>query len=268
MSSIQIYISVNQLENTGVVLEYLLEKIKRSSLKDQKIILCHSKDWKKVKSDLNIEYFNTQTDYTSYEYPALAKIWNDSKQQEDFYGLYLHCKGSSKIVQRDLDNGIAWADYMLYGLLTHSDRCLKYLNDDVDLVGSLWHWHYKGNFYWFNSKYIKKLQDPYSLNTTTRFDAEYWCATPLWFNQSFIPKVKNLFYIPDLKHDDQFLELKQEKYLPNLNDQYVLNYSFEQFLKNKWYGVFDKIVISSKEYEQFRTELHKFLNYDGTIEIT
>jgi hypothetical protein len=88
----------------------------------------------------------------------IRKFWQDSNEL-DFYGLYLHCKGSSKTDILEFENGLRWASLMMYGVIDNSDTCLYHLNQGCDLVGSMWHWHYKGNFYWFNSTYVKQIVD-------------------------------------------------------------------------------------------------------------
>lgn len=267
MKNIQIYVCVNKLPNTKVVINYLLERIAYSALNEYPINLCHSNDFENVQTKLNVQYHNTRTDYTAFEYPTLKKLWVDSNNQEEFYGLYLHCKGSSKTTNLELSNCFAWADYMLYGLLDNADLCLNHLSNGADLVGSMWHWHFKGNFFWFNSSYIKQLIDPLSMNTASRFEAEYWCALPLWYNQGKFPKIKNLFYIPSLKNDNDFLEHRKSGYIPNLNSCTHLNEPFEEFLQKRWYGSFDKITVTKQEYEKYHCEIYKFLNYDGTVSI-
>lgn len=199
-----------------------------------------------------------------FEYPALQRIWQDS-QSEDFFGLYIHCKGASKIDIDELQNGIAWLEYMLYGLVDNMDLCLDHMIRGADLVGSMWYRHFKGNCFWFRSDYVRGLMSPMSMDTTNRYHAEYWCAQNYWWGGYRYPKVKNLFYIP-LNSDNDFLQLKRNGYVPDLNERNECS-NIEVAIKSNNYTIFNDINISLSDYNKYNNEIIKFSNYDSNIKI-
>jgi len=267
---IRIYISCNKLPHTEASLFNIIIKIKSSILKNEKIIIIHSKDWTPYHflNELDIEYVNNELDYTSYEFPAIRKLWQDSNEL-DFYGLYLHCKGSSKTDILELNNGLQWASLMMYGLIDNGITCLHHLNMGADLVGSMWYWHFKGNFFWFKSEYIKQLVDPYLMDMSHRINCEFWPAFGYWWNKYSLPKVKNLFYV---EHSfvssegkiiyDNFTNLQE---LPKLSKKTILQENLQEFLNKNYYAAFDIINITNEELAEHRGIIKKYLNYDGLI---
>lgn len=268
----RIYISCNSLPNTQKSLSFLYEKIFNSKLKTTEIVLVHESNFNL--HDLNI--YNLNITYTqgldnSFEYSALHKMWKDS-QNEDFYGLYLHCKGSSKTDEIELTNCLAWVEYMLFGLLDNIDTCLFYLDNGADLVGSMWYRHFKGNFFWGKSTFLRQLLDPLvyynNIEHYTRYTAEYWISYAYWsgFNNSIslpFPKIKNLFYLP-LETDADFLKLKNQHIVPDLNHKYICN-SIGELIKNGVLEVYDTVITTKKDFEENKEELFKYVNYDFEI---
>jgi hypothetical protein len=253
----RIYISCNTLPNTNNSLAYLYKKIANSNLKDCPVTLVHDNNF----NFYNLNKYNLKISYilgedNSFEYPCLYRLWVDSLN-DNFFGLYLHCKGSSKTENLDIENSYAWMYYMLLGLVDNTDLCLYYLNKGADLVGSMWYRHFKGNFFWFKSEYIKKLINPMSLIDSGRFAAEYWCGSHYWFNSNIpIPLVKNLFYLP-LVNDLSFIELKNKNYMPDLTERYVCN-DIDEVIANNYYGIFDEI----KNIESISDRYTPYLNFN------
>lgn len=266
MTPVRIYISVNQLPRTEQSLDLLLTHIRCSLLRTAEIILCHSTDWDHTANlaGLNITLHNTGLTAVAYEFPALRKIWMDS-QHEDFRGLYLHCKGSSKTDETEWQNAVAWAEYMLMGVVDQAQRCLRHMDAGADLVGSQWHWHWKGNFYWFRSAYIRQLVDPFLMDQDYRQNCEHWCSYAFWWGRYSLPRIRNLFYIPGLVTDTDYLSLKTLGIKPNFDGRLELRSSFADFLQRRWYGAFDSIQITADEFAQYSDMLPKFLNYDGVV---
>ena len=174
MKPVRIYIGVVELANTKDSLLHIINKIKNSNLRNEKIIIVHSSKWQKydylLESDLNIEYYNSNLDSDSYELPTLFKMWQDAAIM-DFNGLYIHCKGSSYTDSVKYENAKAWSTLMMYGVIDNSDLCIHHLNKGADYVGSLFYWHFKGNFYWFRSEYIKQLVNPMDMDHSYRLNA-------------------------------------------------------------------------------------------------
>ena len=264
MKPIRIYISCNELPNTKASLFHIISKLKVSSLKSEKIIIIHSNDWTPYDflDGLNIEYVNSGFAASHYEYPAIRKFWQDSNEL-DFYGLYLHCKGSSKTDRLEFENGLRWASVMLYGVVENSFTCLYHLNAGADLVGSIWHWHFKGNFYWFNSSYVKQIADPYSMNVEFRYHGEFWAAWAYWWGMFELPKIKNLFYLPNISNNDA--EFINVDVFPPLSQQKIIASPFNDFLNTHIYLAFDVIALTNDEFVQFRPLLKRYLNYDGIV---
>jgi len=283
----RVYISCNSLPNTQRSLEFLYQKLYNSSLKNEEIILVHDSKFKidSVNSySLNIKYVQGTDDI--FEYSALHKMWEDS-QNLDFYGLYLHCKGSSKTDEIEFLNNIAWAEYMLFGLIENIDLCLYHLENGADLVGSMWFRHFKGNFFWCKSSFIKKLFDPLHfvehMPCYGRYAAEYWCSFAFWYGKDNplsatlhsyrygndiplpYPKIKNLFYL-SLQTDADFLNLKKQYIIPDLNYKSTC-YDINEVIKNEehYLGIYDKIIITKKDFEKNKDVLFKFMNYDSEI---
>ena len=270
MKPIRIYISCNELLNTRTSLLHIITKIRSSLLKNEKIIIVHSKGWIPYDflSGLNIEYVDSGLDTSAYEFPAIRKIWQDSNEL-DFYGLYLHCKGSSKTDILELDNGLRWASLMMYGLIDNGITCLHHLNMGADLVGSMWYWHFKGNFFWFNSGYVKQLVDPYEMDVSCRYNCEFWPSFAYWWNKYILPKIKNLFYV---EHSfvssegkilyDVFTNIKE---LPKLSQKIILQGNLQEFLNKNDYIAFDIINITNAEFVEHRSIIKRYLNYDGYV---
>jgi hypothetical protein len=242
---IKIYISANEgLPNLEGAVKFLFEKIKNS----------------KIPYD-NLEIISRE--FSKFEYPALNKLWLDS-HIEDFYGLYLHAKGASKTNEQAFTNCLAWAEYMLYGLLDNYLLCLHHMENGADLVGSMWYRHFKGNFFWFKSSYIRNLKSPSNYDTNNRYPAEFWCAGHYWLNKEAPqPKVKNLYYIP-IKNDNDFINVAKAQYIPELNKKEICE-DFHKFLTSKNLQIFDIIKVSEIEYFQYNQIFKNFLNYDGEI---
>ena len=222
-----------------------------------------------IQTCLNLNGFDTssvqviESSSDKFEYPALDKCWVDS-QTSEFYGLYLHCKGASKVNETEFMNGLAWLRYMLYGVVCHSEVCIAHMDKGADLVGSMWYRHFKGNCFWFKSSYVRGLIRPNALNTADRYIAEYWCSQAYWFNQGIaLPRVKNLFYLP-IEKDADFLALSETGYNPELSHITYCS-DLTSLVANPDYSVFDELVITKEEHDRYAGEIFKYMNYDASI---
>ena len=201
---------------------------------------------------------------SQFEYPALKRIWDDS-QVEEFYGLYLHCKGSSKTDEEQFQNGLAWLEYMLYGLVDNINLCLDHLKSGADLVGSMWYRHFKGNCFWFKSEYIHGLMNPMTMDITSRYQAEYWCSQNYWWGRYKYPKVMNLFYMP-IETDNDFIKLKSKNYIPSLTDKNKCCNISEVISKNN-YSIYNDLDLTWNDFYLFKDEIVKHANYNSIITI-
>lgn len=271
----KIYVSANGLPNTNYILSIILNKLELLDI-TYEIVIVHDSNFDsslfKNIYDLNLRF--VLSDDNLYEYPALRTLWLDS-QNDEFYGLYLHTKGASKVKYNELQNSVAWMEYMMFGVLDNLKSCIKHLNEGADLVGSMWYNHFKGNFFWFKSSYIKTLLDPYHFTITDRFNAEYWISMPFdshWFNvakQYFglnlsYPSIKNLFYLPINNDLTDFLKLKNSNYMPDINKKVVTD-DIHSLVINNIYFAYDEIQISKENFEKIKDKLKPHLNYDSKI---
>jgi hypothetical protein len=149
----------------------------------------------------------------------------------------------------------------MYGVVTNSDLCLYHLESGSDFVGSMFHWHFKGNFFWFKSEYVKQLVDPMELSPTYRYHCEFWGLYSYSWGKYPLPKIKNLFYLP-IKTDDDFINIKK---LPSLFDKSILTEPFSDFLQKGFYYAYDIILVNGLEFNAYKYEFKKYLNYDGVV---
>lgn len=273
---IKVYISVNTLPNTNYILAILLNELSKINLNCEVNIIHDSTfeiDLFKNLTTLNLKF--KKGDDNLFEYPALRTLWLDSKE-DDFYALYLHVKGASKVDYIELQNSVAWLKYMLFGVLTNFTICINHMNAGADIVGSMWHNHFKGNFFWCKGSYVKTLLDPYLFNVTDRFNAEYWISMPFdnhWFEFSKksynvdlkLPLIKNLFYLPIENDLTDFLKLKNSNYIPNLNENLTTSNIAEIIYKE--FITYDELYISKEDFNKFKNDLSMYLNYDAKINI-
>ena len=239
-----------------------------------KIYISKNDDLPKVDRSFSIlknkldKYWNNvivvNSNSSQFEYPALKRIWDDS-QVEDFYGLYLHCKGSSKTDEEQFQNGLAWLEYMLYGLVDNINLCLDHLKSGADLVGSMWYRHFKGNCFWFKSEYIRGLMNPMTMDITSRYQAEYWCSQNYWWGRYKYPKVMNLFYMP-IETDNDFIKLKSKNYIPSLTDRNKCCNISEVISKNN-YSIYNDLDLTWNDFYLFKDEIVKHANYNSIITI-
>lgn len=93
------------------------------------------------------------------------------KSKKEFYGLYFHTKGTTSISEYQS----YWRKFMSYFLIKNYKLCVDILNrgfytcgvDYIDFINK----HYAGNFFWFNSNYVKKLD--YITDINNRYNAEF-----------------------------------------------------------------------------------------------
>lgn len=278
----KVFLGVADLPNTLFSTTTILNEIHKSSyFEDIEINICHTSDFsfdlKKELSSycLNLKFIDTGYPKTYFiEYLAQHELWKAS-QSEDFYALFLHSKGSSKTDKTQQDNAKAWSRIMLHGLVDNAHLCEHHLNRGADLVGSMWYRHFKGNFWWGRSDYLRQLIDPMQMNQSNRFDSEYWCTLPYWWNTTPIAKVKNLFYLKQYKTDNSFLEIEKSSLEKNLFNEITIfidkridssqKYTIEEFINNSGdFSNFDDVYILEDSIELL-PKIKLMLNYDGFV---
>lgn len=112
-----------------------------------------------------------------FEFPTLNELHLHSNKIKH-YGWYIHTKGVSD------PRGKHWRDYLNHFNIIKWKNALAKLREGYDLCGvkllqanGAHQMHYSGNFWWYDSEYIKKLCSPMDLDTTRRHNAEFWCCS-------------------------------------------------------------------------------------------
>jgi hypothetical protein len=98
---------------------------------------------------------NTKT-YKNLTINSMIEFAKESNHE--FYGLYFHTKGMTNI--HSTQNN--WRHFMMYYLVTNYKLCIDILNRGfytcgVNYLDTPMGKHYSGNFFWYNSIYLKKL---------------------------------------------------------------------------------------------------------------
>lgn len=183
-----------------------------------------------------------ERDLKSFEFVTLRLIEQESG---DYHGLYFHTKG---VTYPNHIGGKVWREYMNYynilewkksveKLKTHDTCGVKFLNKEQKPAFTP---HYSGNFFWFNSDYVKKLPKIDSLNKTDRYQAEFWIgkADPKaaslcqkfinYASKEFKPEKTNV-YVHTLAYNLPEIVEKSVKDLHSKNkniEHYVVNLDF------------------------------------------
>jgi hypothetical protein len=109
----------------------------------------------------------------SYENITINSMLEFSKKnKKEFYGLYLHTKGTSSGNNKAVSN---WRNFMMFYLVNNYKLCIDILNRGFYTCGVNYlnyPKHYSGNFFWFNSNYLRTLN--YIIKVEDRINAEYW----------------------------------------------------------------------------------------------
>lgn len=155
------------------------------------------------------------TDNRRYEGNTLSVLYQWClKQKHNKFVCYLHSKGISKEM---LDTEYFpekwiydWRFMMLYHCVTKHGICMEMLRKH-DAVGCrVMHSpmiHFSGNYWWANSDYIKKLQDPYDVSRYkhkyVRLGCEFWIGNNhLGKDGKWVNRKSNLetLHQPSVKH--------------------------------------------------------------------
>ncbi len=132
-------------------------------------------------------HFYHHPDIKQYEFFTL-KIMKRVCDNSDklFYGAYIMSKGCSYNTEPNKTSGKVWRDYMMRWVITnwkenYHAMTMKYRGYDLCCVKVVparespnKTTHASGNFFSFNSEYIKSLPKVEDFDTTNRFYAEIW----------------------------------------------------------------------------------------------
>ncbi len=167
-----------------VVKEQLAELIK-SGLYDASdmIYVGCSGDFDKIKSLLcnhgKFEFLDCGAG-DHYEFPTLYILEINARTQQPFYCYYIHAKGVSHKTEPRKTESYWFRKYLQHYVIGRWNDCLQAIKDGCDTAGAQWvgegefNRHYRGNFWWADSEYIKTLPSISTLDTTNRFLAEFW----------------------------------------------------------------------------------------------
>jgi hypothetical protein len=128
--------------------------------------------YKNVRSVINPNQHMEETE-------TLKSLLDFSQNNPGYKVLYLHTKGVNKHIKLMDD----WRKMMNYFCIERWEECVDLL-DSYDAIGCnyfedtwLGHYpHFSGNFWWSTTDYIKTLDHSY-LETSRRWDREFWIGT-------------------------------------------------------------------------------------------
>ena len=108
--------------------------------------------------------------YENITMNSMIEFAKNSKTE--FYGLYFHTKGTTSVSEYQHH----WRQFMSYFLIKNHTLCVDILNRGFNTCGvdyiEFYKKHYAGNFFWFSSNYVKKL-DYITKIIDNRFEAEF-----------------------------------------------------------------------------------------------
>ena len=169
-----IYIHICCINHYKEVLTTLLTYINKSRLYDavEEIRCCVLGDFDESLIQNKMKLWAWSKDISLYELFTINTIHKDC-MNEEMNVLYLHTKGITNQKNKAVES---WVDYMCYFNIIKHETCIELLKTN-DTVGVNLQdkpneqLHYAGNFWWANSRHIKKL----SLCQNTHYnDPEFW----------------------------------------------------------------------------------------------
>ena len=141
------------------------------------------------------------------------------KSKKEFYGLYFHTKGTTS----KSENQNNWRRFMSYFLIKNYHLCIDILNRGFYTCGvdyiEFFYKHYSGNFFWFDSNYIKKLD--YITNVNDRYKAEFILLSKYEKNKHVSIYKERYFSLPNSIVDIGLYKFKVD--YDNLPKNYIQN---------------------------------------------
>lgn len=209
MPRIYVFIHVTTKRHWRSVLKKIIKTIRKNESfyniisKIKLVILGEYNPDDDVFKDPKIEIIFNSLDLAIYERATLYRM-HELSQKEKFLALYMHTKG----IRHDPENKkiTDWVKYLLHFCVNESFQCIKLLNKKkYDAVGvnlrNRPETHFSGNFWWANSKYIKKLPSKIEPN---------YLAPEMWINKA--PKYKFMcLWESGIRHYDH--RYKRNKYV-------------------------------------------------------
>jgi hypothetical protein len=157
-------------------------------------------DYLKEYPKATLRYFSTNG--SEYEFATLKVLKKDCDEAKElFYGFYIHTKGCSYTEEKFKIAGKVWRDYLMDYIITkwrnnYKALNMKYMGYDLCSVKCVparvspsGRTHGSGNFFAFNSEYVRSLRKVETLNQKDRFESEMY----IWQGQPIIYMPCNLF---------------------------------------------------------------------------
>jgi hypothetical protein len=166
---IKIFMHLNDLPGAFDLMGDQLSRLSESGLLDvaNQVLLCTNGNDNNFVPAIhamndyhNVKFYHTSSRTDLWEWPSLDLLKrNCDAADEDFYVLYFHLKGLSRLGDARVTD---WRNYMEYWMIDQWAACVEKLDQGHDLVGTNiieqpW-LHSSGNFWWSRASYIKKLE--------------------------------------------------------------------------------------------------------------
>ena len=231
------------INNWEEILKQQLYKLKISGLykNAKKLFLFaygNDEQWNKFKT-ITSEYDKIEIkrhDNNFYEYHTLQAMWEFCQLNDESYILYFHLKGvwsRHNIQTGDNDEFDPTKAIKNPEALTEWKNCLEYfnierwcnavdkLNEGHDVVGALYNYNpdcplFTGNFWWANSKFIKKLEYPQFIKENEPHNVNLWIRIKC---EKWINSIKNIFYnlYTPIDLDLYHVVIRPEEYRDDIN---------------------------------------------------
>ena len=118
---------------------------------------------------LKLKFYSNKAEL--YEFPALRLIEEDNSE---YLGFYFHLKAVTRPFDLMQNHWRSWLNEMILNRWEENKNRVEN-NYDVSSVNYFTNPdHFSGNFWWFNSQYIKSLPKIDTLDLTYRWYAEQW----------------------------------------------------------------------------------------------
>lgn len=285
----------------NVITEQLL-RLKISGLYDAADIIVTTVNLTEVTKeeylDVIKDYGKIQPEFTNhnhYEYLGIKKVKELCNTYDDMKILYFHTKGvSNQYVSstnndksdEKITNVLSWKECLEYFVIDKWKECIDKL-DEYDNVGvtcnSGWYW---GNFWWSQSKHIKKC---YDVDYWGRWDYEAWLNNNVqgstnfqWFNFTYNPYLTDTnpdwYKTPEILKRSKIILNSATYGTPNfeIDSGYIgmpigfkidVTSSVEEFLKEQNYERLNVMATNSLCNDDPLPGIRKFLFIDFSFEI-
>ena len=262
---IKVFMHLVDLPGSQSIIEEQINSIIDSGLIDQSelFLFCNYEFsnyiWlrDKLKKYSYVNYIENSAIQEEFEMPTLVNLKRFCDETtEEYYVLYLHMKGVSRIDDKCMSD---WRKLMTYFNIDKWHKCISLLKDGYDTVGVNWipdhmYPHYSGNYWWSKSSYIKKLPKiklPREVGFISQFD------------------IKNTLGQPELhKQDAEFWLGMSTPTAGCLHNSHLMHYAYEY--PSKKYKDSEKISVvipTTWKFKSFLNFLQQIVELESVGEI-